>query len=103
MYSDNEVVNKCVLKLTQVLHSMSYYNWDHPHIPGPHWTDRPECSQVLSEYNLWSIHENCLKTDPTFESTLNLIQQNDYKFFAEYFNATYEGIAAKLENIHLNS
>ncbi|CAG2173876.1 unnamed protein product [Oppiella nova] len=45
MYSYNEIVNKCVLKLTQVLHSMSYYNFDYPDIPGPHWTDRPECSQ----------------------------------------------------------
>ncbi|CAG2163745.1 unnamed protein product [Oppiella nova] len=44
-YSDNEVMNKCWLKLTEILHSMSYYNWNHPHIPGPHWTDRPECSQ----------------------------------------------------------
>ena len=68
----------------------------------PIHSTRPECSQVLSEYNLWSIHENCLKTDPTFDSTLKLIQQNDYKFFAQYFNAKYEGIEAKLENIHLN-
>ncbi|CAG2180834.1 unnamed protein product, partial [Oppiella nova] len=78
-YSDNEVINNCVIKLTQVLHTMSYYNWNHPHIPGPHWTDRPECSQVLSEYNEWFIDKNCLKTDPTFKSTLKLIQQNDNK------------------------
>ena len=85
-------MNKCWHNLTEILHSMSYYNCDYPHIPGPHWTDRPECSQVLSEYNLWSIHENCLKTDPTFDSTLKLIQQNDYKFFAQYFKAKYEGM-----------
>ena len=102
-YSDNEVMNKCVIQLTEVLFSMSYYNWDHPHILGPHWTDRPECSQVLHKYNEWSIDKNCLKTNPTFDSTLKLIQQNDYKFFAEYFNAKYEGIEQKLENIHLNS
>ncbi|CAG2173575.1 unnamed protein product, partial [Oppiella nova] len=64
-YSDNEIMKKGTIKLTQVFHSMSYFNWAYPHIPGPHWTDRPECSQVLSGYNLWSIHENCLKTDPT--------------------------------------
>ncbi|CAG2169077.1 unnamed protein product [Oppiella nova] len=50
--TNNEVLGKRVLKLQDLLQSMSYYNWDHPHKPGPHWTDRPECSQVLSEYNL---------------------------------------------------
>ncbi|CAG2183948.1 unnamed protein product, partial [Oppiella nova] len=64
-YSNNEVMNKCVIELTEVLNSMSYYNWNHPHIPGPHWTDRPECSQILAKYNEWSIDKNCLKTDPT--------------------------------------
>ena len=70
--------------------------WDDPNA-------RPECSQVLAKYNEWSINKNYLKTDSTFDSTLKLIQQNDYKFFAEYFNAKYEEIEAKLENIHLNS
>ena len=88
------MLNKCIDHLKQVLKDK--LNYDNP-------TVRQSCSQVLSEYNLWSIHENCLKTDPTFDSTLNLIQQNDYKFFAEYFNAKYEGIEQKLENIHLNS
>ena len=97
--TNNEVIRKRVVKLQDLLQSMSYYNWDHPHKPGPHWIHRPECSQVLAKYNEWFIDKNCLKTD----STLKLIQQNDYKFFAEYFNAKYEGIEAKLENIHLNS
>ncbi|CAG2170267.1 unnamed protein product [Oppiella nova] len=43
--TNNEVLGKRVLKLQDLLQSMSYYNWDHPHKPGPHWTDRPECSQ----------------------------------------------------------
>src|SRR5580693_6048984 len=90
--TNNQVLRKRVLKLQDLLQSMSYYNWRHPHIPGPHWTDRPECSQVLSEYNLWFIHENCLKSDPTLGSTLKLIQRNDFKFFAEYLKAKYQGI-----------
>ncbi|CAG2171897.1 unnamed protein product, partial [Oppiella nova] len=44
--TNNEVLRKRVLKLQDLLQSMSYYNWHYPHIPGPHWTDRPECSQI---------------------------------------------------------
>ncbi|CAG2175729.1 unnamed protein product, partial [Oppiella nova] len=41
------VVYNHKIDVYNVLHSMSYYNWDYPHIPGPHWTERPECSQRL--------------------------------------------------------
>ena len=90
-------MNKCVIELTEVLFSMSYYNWNHPHIPGPHWTDRPECLQVLAKYNEWSINKNYLKTDSTFDSTLKLIQQNDNKFFAQYL---YEKLGPKILSSH---
>ena len=62
--------------------------------------ERPECSQVLSEYNLWSIHENCLKTDPTFESTLNPIQQNDYKYCADYLGTKLTDLEDGLTILH---
>ena len=74
IYSGYEIYNKFI-KLDQIIDSMCV---------AIHST-RPECRQVLDKYNEWSIHKNCLKTD----STLKLIQQNDYKFFAEYFNAKY--------------
>ncbi|CAG2165446.1 unnamed protein product [Oppiella nova] len=42
--SDNEIVNKCMDNVKQVLHTMSYYNWEYPNQPKPgthDWTDRP--------------------------------------------------------------
>ena len=85
--TNNEVLGKRVLKLQDLLQSMSYYNWDHPHKPGPHWTDRPECSQVLSEYNLWSIHKSYIESDliDNFISSTNTQQSTDGLFFQEYF------------------
>ncbi|CAG2178499.1 unnamed protein product [Oppiella nova] len=40
--SDNEVLNKCVIKLWEVLVSMALY---------PNWEDRPECKDVLKTYH----------------------------------------------------
>ena len=81
IYLGYEIYDKFI-KLDQIIDSMCV----------PIHSTRPECSQVLSEYNLWSIHENCLKSDPSLGSTLKLIQRNDFKFFAEYFKVKYQGI-----------
>jgi len=78
IYSGYEIYDKFI-KLDQIIDSMCV----------PIHSTRPECSQVLSEYNLWSIDRNCLENDPTFESTLKLINRNENKFFIEFFKAKY--------------
>ncbi|CAG2165808.1 unnamed protein product [Oppiella nova] len=44
--SDNEELNKCVIKLREVLVSMALY---------PNWEDRPECKDVLKTYHEWVV------------------------------------------------
>src|SRR5882672_2744647 len=52
----------------------------------PKWSQRPECSEVLAEYNEWSIDRNILANDPRFESTLSRLQSNDNSFFHQFLS-----------------
>ncbi|CAG2168081.1 unnamed protein product, partial [Oppiella nova] len=64
-YSETlSVLNAPVLKLKGTLNSMVNLQWN----------QRPECSEVLSEYNEWSIDRNILTNDPRFRRTLQYDQ-----------------------------
>ncbi|CAG2163752.1 unnamed protein product [Oppiella nova] len=43
----------------------------------PEWHQRPECSEILSEYNEWPIDRNILANDPRFDGILSRLQSND--------------------------
>ncbi|CAG2163402.1 unnamed protein product [Oppiella nova] len=62
IYSGNEILNTKVKEFQNILQSMMLT---------PKWSQRPECSEVLAEYNEWSIDRNILANDPRFESTLS--------------------------------
>ncbi|CAG2167376.1 unnamed protein product, partial [Oppiella nova] len=67
IYSGNEILNG------KILFTM---------ISTPQWNKRPECSEVLSEYNEWSIDRNIIANDGQFETTLRGLQLHN-KFFYE--------------------
>ena len=50
------------------------------------YNERPDCSQVLSEYNEWSIDKSVVINDTEFDTTLNKLREYDNKFFVEFIN-----------------
>ena len=77
LYTGNEILNTKVISLHNILHSM---------MSTPNWEQRPECSQVLAEYNEWSIDRNILANDTQFEFTLSRLQSNDNQFFFKFLS-----------------
>ena len=76
MYSNHDFYDK-FLQLEDILNSMANTL--------PH--KRPTCAQVLAQCSDWSIDGQSVTTDPDFQTTLDLIKQNDNKFFYNYLNA----------------
>ena len=50
----------------------------------PDWMDRPECSEVLTEYNKWAIDQNILVNDTQFEPLFNRLKCYEILFFYEF-------------------
>ncbi|CAG2171693.1 unnamed protein product [Oppiella nova] len=81
--SDNEVLNKCVIKLREVLVSMSL---------SPNWEDRPECKDVLKTYHEWAIDEKYVAKDLVSLIPIlwqNMKRLNNSEFFVKYFIANF--------------
>ncbi|CAG2179403.1 unnamed protein product [Oppiella nova] len=94
--SDNEVLNKCVIKLREVLVSMSL---------SPNWEDRPECKDVLKTYLEWAIHEKYVAKDLMSLIPIlwqNMKRLNNSEFFVKYFIANFgEDIIKTIKIFHV--
>ena len=53
----------------------------------PNWSQRPECREVLTEYNEWSIHKQIVIHCNDFQQTMNKLQSNEITSFHEFLNA----------------
>ncbi|CAG2167093.1 unnamed protein product, partial [Oppiella nova] len=69
-----QILNEPVYRLQTILISMFRTRL---------WHRRPECSEVLSEYNEWSIDRNILANDTRFDGILSILQSNDNHLFIE--------------------
>ena len=104
--SDNEFINKSVIKLKEVLLSMGSYEPK----------DRDEsCDKALQSFNEWSIDDNCVTTDANYQSIVDALKQRETSidsskysqkdFFSKYLSAKLgdKQLDDDMHNIRLNS
>ena len=104
--SDNEFINKSVIKLKEVLLSMGSYEPK----------DRDEsCDKALQSFNEWSIDGNCVTTDANYQSIVDAMKQRETSidsseysekdFFSKYLSAKLgdKQLVDDMQNIRLNS
>ena len=94
--SDNEFIDKSIIKLKEVLLSMGSYDPK----------DRDEsCDKALQSFNEWSIDGNCVTSDANYQSIVDALKQNECHFFYEYLSAKLgdKQLVDDMLNIRLNS